>query len=464
MSSSERAETDERPSSADPTNRPALPTLGVATSADQSALGITAPTDKAGAHRRIVRDVAATFVVFATAGAVAGTWFSRIPAVRDQLHADLRTLGFVMLCFAIGSLLCMPFTGRLTQRFSTRTVCMLAAIGGCICVPVLALLTNTLVFAGVLLLAGACWGMWSVTLNVHGAAVEARFGRSLMPMFYGALSAGIILGSTGGALFAGHGLGLAVHFWAVVPPLLVIVLVAVPFWNSRDETDLTDAAADTDTPASDPVAMRPAAAAFQRRARTLTPQVLRIGLIAFCSALSAGATSDWLAIHAHDDKGLTEASAAAVFTVLSVAQMIALFTGGRVIDRIGRVRALRICGLIAAAGVTATIILPGPAVFLGAVLWGIGLSVVEPITLTAAGDIGGDNAPRTIAAVSTMSWSASLLGAPMIGLLAQQFSLGAALWALVGAALTVTALAGAAASSRRSAAPAGRSQKPSTLQ
>lgn len=421
--------------------------------------------------RRDVRDVVATFVVFAAAGALAGTWFSRIPAVRDQLDANLRTLGFVMLCFAIGSLLSMPFTGRLTQRFSARTVCIVGSIGGCACMPVLAQLTNTVAFAGVLLLAGACWGVWNVTMNVHGAAVEARFGRALMPVFYGALNGGIILGSIGGALLAGRGVGLPVHFWTVVPPLLGIVLVAIPFWNRRDET-ATTAPADTGLPAEtvgpdagDTVAMRPGTDTPKRRTRTLTLPVLRIGLIAFCCAVASGATSDWLAIHAHDDKGLSEGSAAAVFTTLSVAQMIALFAGGRVIDRIGRVRTLRICGVVAAVGVAATIILPGVGIFFGAVLWGIGLSVVEPITLTAAGDIGGLDAPRTIAAVSTMSWSAFLLGAPMIGLLAQQFSLGSALWVIFGTALTISVLAAAAAPPRRSelAPRAGLSQDPSAV-
>lgn len=422
--------------------------------------------------RREVRDVVATFVVFAAAGAVAGTWFSRIPAVRDQLDANLRTLGFVMLCFAIGSLLSMPFTGRLTQRFSARTVCIVGSIGGCACLPVLAQLTNVIAFAGVLLLAGACWGAWNVTMTVHGAAVEARLGRAIMPVFYGALNGGIILGSIGGALLAGRGVGLPVHFWTVVPPLLAIVLVAVPFWSQQDVTATTapaDRGLPTDTvgpDAGDPVAMRPRTGTSKRhRSRTLTLPVLRIGLIAFCCAVASGATSDWLAIHAHDDKGLSEGSAAAVFTTLSVAQTIALFTGGRLIDRIGRVRTLRICGVVAAVGVGATIILPGVGIFFGAVLWGIGLSVVEPIALTAAGDIGGSDAPRTIAAVSTMSWSAFLLGAPMIGLLAQQFSLGSALWVIVGTALAISMLAAAVAPPRRSelASRPDLSQDPSVV-
>lgn len=57
-------------------------------------------------RRGLTRDIAATFVVFAANGALAGTWFSRIPAVRNQLDANLRTLGLVLLCFAIGSLQC----------------------------------------------------------------------------------------------------------------------------------------------------------------------------------------------------------------------------------------------------------------------------------------------------------------------------------------------------------------------
>lgn len=46
------------------------------------------------------------------------------------------------------------------------------------------------------------------------------------------------------------------------------------------------------------------------------------------------------------------------------------------IDRIGRVWTVRIRGLLAAVGVAVTIILPGAAVYLGAALWGLGLSVV----------------------------------------------------------------------------------------
>lgn len=139
-----------------------------------------------------------------------GPWLvrgSRVSQERDQIHADLRTLGFVLLCFAIGSMLSMPFTGRLIQRFSTRQVCLVGSIGGGLFISMLPLQSDTLAFAVVLLLTGACYGIWNVTINVHGATVDTRFGRAIMPAFHGAGSGDIILGTAGGALLPPPGSG-----------------------------------------------------------------------------------------------------------------------------------------------------------------------------------------------------------------------------------------------------------------
>ena len=419
-------------------------------------------SDSVVARRGLTRDVAATFVVFAANGAVAGTWFSRIPAVRHQLDANLRTLGFVLLCFAVGSLLSMPFTGRLIQRFSARWVCAVGSIGGCLFLTILPLLSDTMAFAGVLLLIGVCYGMWNVSMNVHGAAVEARVGRAVMPAFHGAGSGGIILGSAGGALLVSAGVGVGVHFWTVVPALSVLVVIAIAFWYEQTAPDFGRTAAEIGAPSAgdiEPV-VQGAGARVGRRTSTLTLPVLLIGLLAFCSAMAQGATSDWLAIHAHDDKGLTEALAAAAFSAYAVAEMIGRFTGGRVVDRIGRVWTVRLCGLVAAVGVAAAIVLPGVGVFLGALLWGLGLSLVGPLTVTAASDIGGAEAPRTVATVSTMAWSAFLVGAPAIGLLAHRLSLGSALWVVVVLALAVSALAGALAPSSHDGSGEGQPAGP----
>jgi len=384
-----------------------------------------APRQVSAATRR---DVVATFIVFAANGAVAGTWFSRVPAVRDHLHADLRTVGFVLLCFGLGSLVSMPFTGRLILRFSTRSVCVVGSSAACVALPTLGLIDHVVAFGALLFVAGAAYGMWDVTLNVHGAAVEQAFGRVIMPQLHGAWSGGMILGSAGGAVLAGAGLGLAPHFLVAMPILLVVNLVAIRTWRDRHTTDPEQADSEHDPAPS--------------RGRVLTGPVLALGVMALCCALSEGAASDWLALHAHDDRGMSPGLAATVYTAYAVTVTIGRLSGGWVIGRFGRLATLRASGVVAALGVATAIVVPGVAgIYAGALLWGLGLSVVFPAVVSAAGELGGADAPRTIAAVSTIAWGAYLVGPPAIGLLAQQSSIGRALWLIVALALGITVLA-----------------------
>jgi MFS family permease len=89
----------------------------------------------------------------------------------------------------------------------------------------------------------------------------------------------------------------------------------------------------------------------------------------------------------------------------------------------------------------------------GAAIWGLGLSVVFPAAISAAGDHGGDNAAGAISAVSTMAYGAFLVGPPLIGLLAQSLSIGTALRVVFVLALGISVLAFAAAPPGRPASP-----------
>ena len=184
----------------------------------------------------IRRDVIASFAGFTLSGIVAGTWFSRIPAVRDHLHADLRTMGVVLLCFGLGSFCSMPFGGRLNLRFGARAVCTAASAVTCAVLPALTFVTSAVAFGAVLFLAGAAFGMWEVTLNVHGAAVEKASESTIMSALHGFWSGGLILGSTVGALLASRGSGLSAHFLVVFPLVLVLNVVALASWRDYHPT------------------------------------------------------------------------------------------------------------------------------------------------------------------------------------------------------------------------------------
>ena len=64
----------------------------------------------------------AVAVTFALAGVVSAAAFSRVPSLRNGLHATSAQMGLALVCVGAGSLLLMPFTGRLTERYTSRVV------------------------------------------------------------------------------------------------------------------------------------------------------------------------------------------------------------------------------------------------------------------------------------------------------------------------------------------------------
>ncbi len=369
------------------------------------------------------RDLTATFVCFGLSGVISGTWFARIPAVRDQLSADLQTVGLVLVCLGLGSFASMPFGGRLSRRFSSRRVCLVAGIAAPAIFSLLPLLTSPIAFGAVLFVAGAAIGMFEVMLNVHGADVERVVGRSVMPALHGLWSGGVLLGSALGAGLAALGIPLGTHFWLLLPVITIANTIGTQFWHDH---------------------RAPVVAGGRTRpsAKALTLPVILLAVMLLCSNIGEGSASDWLALYAHDERGFGEGAAAAVFTVYSLTITVGRLVGGFVLDRLGRVNTVRLCGVITTAGIAVVLFLPLPAgPYLGAALWGLGLSVIFPAAVTAAGEHGRDNSAGAIAAVSTLGFGAFLTGPPLIGLLAQRTSIGLALGLVMVLALGITLLA-----------------------
>ena len=150
------------------------------------------------------RQAWATRIVFAANGALFAGWVARIPAVRDNLDADERGLGFALLFAAVGSLVAMPFSGRLVERVGARRVMAFCIVVCALAYPALGLAPNLVVLGAVLFFVGAGVGVWDVAMNVSGHAVEEEAGRDLMPGFHAGWSIGTVVGAATGAL-AAHG-------------------------------------------------------------------------------------------------------------------------------------------------------------------------------------------------------------------------------------------------------------------
>jgi predicted MFS family arabinose efflux permease len=387
------------------------------------------------ADPRLRRAALATALVFTVNGFLLAAWVARLPATRDRLGASVAELGLVLLAPGFGSLLSMPFSGRLCRRFGSRRVVAATTVAASAALALLAVVPTLALLAATLFAWGSCYGSWDVAMNIHGSAVEQAAGREWMPRYHACWSVGGIAGAGLGALAAHAGIGLAWHFAAVA--VLCVVLVGVGLRSFIEDR----AAADTRHPHPDP---RP------RRTRTRLPagRLLLVGVVTLCATTLEGAAADWLALFLTDERDATASLAAAGYGVFAVAMAGGRFSGTVVAERLGRDGAVRVGGLMSLAGVLLTVTGPGLAsAYLGAVLWALGVCLVFPAAVSAGGEVP-ERPQDAIAAVTTIGYGGFLLGPPLIGLLAEQVGLGRALLVLLVLAAGIAVLAPAVRSRR----------------
>jgi MFS family permease len=377
------------------------------------------------------RAVWATRIVFAANGGLFATWVSRIPAIRDDLGASERGLGFALLFTAVGSLLAMPLSGRLVSAVGARMVMTVCVVVCCLAYPALGLAPDLVVLSAVLFVLGAGVGVWDVAMNVSAHAVEVRAGRTLMPGFHAGWSIGTVAGAGIGALAAKAGLDPAVHFAlcsVVVGALCLAMVRLMP--DQAAEVHAEDAAGEHHVPV--------------HGALIRDPRLLGLGVMTFCAAWAEGAANDWLALMLTDERDASGALAAVGFAVFAAAMTIGRAAGNGVVQALGRVRSLRIGAVLSAVGVTVLLTVPVlGAAYVGALMWGLGIAVAFPLAMSAAGETPG-RGPSAIATVATIAYSGFLIGPPLIGTLAHEVGLDDALWVVVLLTAGIFALAGTA--------------------
>jgi predicted MFS family arabinose efflux permease len=382
------------------------------------------------------RAALATALVFATSGFLLAAWVVRLPATRDRLGASAAELGLVLLAPGFGSLLSMPFSGRLCRRFGSRLVVAITTVAASALLVALAVVP-TLVALGVALFAwGSCYGSWDVAMNVHGSAVEQRAAREWMPRYHAFWSVGGIAGAGCGALAAHAGIPLALHLAAVAVLCTLLVAASLPsFVEDRTGRDR-------------PEDRVPDAVHRPPRSRVLTGRLLLVGVVTLCATTLEGAAADWLALYLTDERGATASLAASGYAVFAVAMAAGRFSGTAVAERLGRHGAVRAGGLVSFAGVLLTVLGPGlAAAYAGAALWAVGVCLVFPAAVSAGGE-APERPADAIAAVTSIGYGGFLLGPPLIGLLADRVGLGRALLVLLVLAAGIATLAPAVRSRR----------------
>ncbi|CEA07246.1 Inner membrane protein YbjJ [Arthrobacter saudimassiliensis] len=391
------------------------------------------------------RSMFAVFAVFALNGIVFASWAARIPAAAEALGIGAGGTGVLLLFSAIGSVIALPLGGavaaRITNAGAVRAGGLTTSAASLLIAYGLSAGSMPLTAAG-LLVFGAGIALWDVAMNLEGADVERRLGRTMMPRFHAAFSGGSFVGALIGAGLAALGISLPLHLLGVLTVVAVTVLLLPrSFLPARP---VRSRAASGGAPAD--------AGRDRRRGGAWTEgRTLLIGVVVLGAALTEGAANDWVAKATVDGLGTTETAGALMFAVFVASMTATRWVGSTLIDRFGRVRTLRWCMGASLAGLLVFVFAPN--VWLagaGAVLWGIGAALGFPTGMSAAGE-DPQHAAARVSVVSTLGYMAFFVGPPVLGFFGELWGIRTALL-LVAGAMLVSILAAPAAREQRGTA------------
>jgi MFS family permease len=354
-----------------------------------------------GSLPRVVSARNAVAISFLLNGFAFASWISRIPETRDRLRLDNGGLGLLLLCLSAGSLVALPSAGALVSRLGAAGVVRIGTFADAAGLLVIAVGAGVLESVWVCGLGMFCYGIgtgvWDVAMNVEGADVERRLGRTIMPRFHAAFSLGTVLGAGVGALSVLLGVGMGWHLPVVAVLVLACSLLSVGRFLPVEE------------PAAD------AAPAAARGRAWLEPRTLLIGVMVLALALTEGTANDWLAVALQDGYDVARWVAVLGFGGFVVAMTLGRLVGPVLLDHYGRVPVL--WGTMVSAGAGVLLIVFGDSPWLvvpGIVLWGLGASLGFPVGMSAAADDPLRAAAR-VSVVSTIGYTAFLAGPPLLG-------------------------------------------------
>jgi fucose permease len=351
-------------------------------------------------HRSVI-------TMFALLGPAGMALMVRLPEIKELLGVSTSELGVLLFCGAIGSISALLIAARVIARLGTKP----QMLGGFYLVALgltgqafAATIHSPLLFAIVIFITGFGYGITDVPLNVDGAAIEAKRGRSILPRLHAAYSVGALSGAALGTVFIALNVDLLVQMIILCSMQLVLPWVVGKYVPAHTGQD----AHHRDVTAEKPEKIN----LFKDKL------IMFLGIGILCITLAEGAAVDWLALTIVKDYAETATNAGVAFAIFNLAMTVTRFFGGNISDRYGRRLTVQVMAITGAIGLLLVIF--GTSVifaWIGAALWGIGSALGFPLFISEAGE--GENSARRVTLITTFGYMAFLVGPPTLGFVAE---------------------------------------------
>lgn len=348
--------------------------------------------------------------VFALHAVAIGLWFPRIPGVKAALGLDFTTLSIALLGIPIGVICGMSFAPRIVQAIGLRRGCIiLPPLFGLMMIPP-AFAPNMVILMMTLFAAGLVLSTVEVVINSAANAYQDASGRRIMSRCHAFWSLGVMGGSLIGGTLADAGMAFTTQQLLMEP--LFAVLAGLIALSVPDDIH-------SDAPKK--------STAFQMPSIWLAALcVMPIGAL-----MIEGAMFDWSVLFAETELGASTFIGSTVLSTFALSMAFGRYVGDWITDRFGELRVIVVSctalGLgIALFGLSTSLWVAFPA----ALIVGFGSANPYPIAMSLARFASDRAVEANIAFIAIVSFTAFLIGPPLIGFIAAAFGLPIALTAL----------------------------------
>ena len=346
----------------------------------------------------------AVSLIFCINGFLHANWVARLPLLQDMYELTHGGLGLVLLCSGIGALIAMPFAGRIIVRFGSHRITQVLLLASVIIQVGIPWMGHMYLLMLLYFCIGLIVGALDVAMNAQAVLVEQKHNKPIMSSFHAIFSAGMVLGAGCGALFSKLGVSLGLHLLIASTICLLGAL-----WAVRHLIE-------------DP--HRKKGADSTEKGLIWRPELIILGLVAFCCMLGEGAMADWSTNYLEQVADASRYWAPMGLAAFATAMMVGRFLGDYARIRFGDLRLLLIGASLASLGMTIALIWPTlPTGIFGFFLVGSGLATIVPIAYSTAGSIPGLPPGLGISVVTTIGYAGFLVGPPVIGFIGDWWGL-----------------------------------------
>ena len=103
-----------------------------------------------------------------------GLWTVRIPDIKDQVMTNYLGIGYILMSFAVGSIITMLLSSIIIRKYSSKKVLEFSGYGHAILWLTVPFIFNLYFFLILSFLVGCVYGVYEVAMNLQASNIEKR--------------------------------------------------------------------------------------------------------------------------------------------------------------------------------------------------------------------------------------------------------------------------------------------------